>query len=157
MSCDDNRASHQADAPGRGAGGEARRAWTLARSPTRGTPADAEPPPCGLLGPSRSGVGLSLLGCGLLGGAYTPVGESIEPVRRKARAGVGSEVSGLQQFIDQAIAFAPARVHAYADCRSTHSHVWGGLPKDLPSHVLQHPKSLLAHLPNTLHHGLCTD
>jgi hypothetical protein len=31
------------------------------------------------------------------------------------------------------------------------------VPKDLPSHVLQHPKSLLAHLPNTfLHHGLCT-
>jgi hypothetical protein len=31
------------------------------------------------------------------------------------------------------------------------------MPKDLPSHVLQHPKSLDAHLPNTLlHHGLCT-
>src|SRR5918992_2491092 len=54
------------------------------------------------------------------------------------------------------MAFAPARVHAYAECRSSHHHVWGGLPKDLPSHVLQHPKSLLAHLPNTLlHHGLC--
>jgi len=48
-----------------------------------------------LLSPSRSGVGLSLLGCG-----YAPVGESIEPVRGKARARVGSDVSGLQQFID---------------------------------------------------------
>jgi hypothetical protein len=38
------------------------------------------------------------------------------------------EVSGLQQFIDQAIAFALAGVHAYADCRSTHHHVWGWLP-----------------------------
>src|SRR5215204_7773918 len=55
------------------------------------------------------------------------------------------------------MAFAPARVHAYAECRSTHHHVWGGVPKDLLLHVLQHPKGLLAHLPNTLlHHGLCT-
>src|SRR5215204_6345107 len=36
------------------------------------------------------------------------------------------------------MAFAPTRVHAYADCRSSHLHVWGGVPKDLPSHVLQH-------------------
>src|SRR5215208_3670472 len=48
-----------------------------------------------LLSPSRSGVGLSLLGCG-----YASVGESIQPVRGKARAGVGSDVSSLQQFID---------------------------------------------------------
>src|ERR687894_3207797 len=53
------------------------------------------------------------------------------------------------------MAFASARVHAYADCRSSHLHVWGGLPKDLPSHVPQHPKSLLAHVLNILlHHGL---
>ena len=64
------------------------------------TPADAGPPLGGLLSLPRSRVGLSLLGCGLLGGGYTPVGESIEPVRRKAWAGVGSDVSGLQQFID---------------------------------------------------------
>src|ERR687894_236824 len=55
------------------------------------------------------------------------------------------------------MAFASARVHAYAECRSSHLHVWGGLPKDLPSHVPQHPKSLLAHLLNNLlNHGLCT-
>jgi hypothetical protein len=48
-----------------------------------------------LLSPSRGGVGLSLLGCG-----YASVGYSIQPVRCKARAGVGSDVSGLQQFID---------------------------------------------------------
>src|SRR5215208_6979861 len=48
-----------------------------------------------LLSPSRSGVGLSLLGCG-----YASVGYSVQPVRGKARAGVGSDVSGLQQFID---------------------------------------------------------
>jgi hypothetical protein len=48
-----------------------------------------------LLSPSRSGVGLSLLGCG-----YASVGYSVQPVRGKARAGVGSNVSGLQQFID---------------------------------------------------------
>src|SRR5829696_4173405 len=48
----------------------------------------------------RNGVRLSLLGCGLLGSAYTPVGESIEPVRRKAWAGVVLDVSSLQQFID---------------------------------------------------------
>src|SRR5215212_1690566 len=117
------------------------------------------PPPRPLyarLSLSRSGVGLSLLGCVLLGGAYTPVGESIQPVRSKARAGVALDVSGLQQFIDQAIAFAPARIHAYAECRSSHHHVWGGVPKDLHSHVLQHPKGLLAHLPNTLlHQGRC--
>src|SRR5215207_4293862 len=53
-----------------------------------------------LLSLSSSGVGLSLLGCGLLGGGYAPVGESIEPVRRKAWAGVALDVSGLQQFID---------------------------------------------------------
>src|SRR5919112_3376767 len=81
-----------------------------------------------LLSLSCNGVGLSLLGCGLLGGAYTPVSESIEPVRRKAWAGVDLDVSGLQQFIDQAIAFASARVHAYAECRSSHNHVWGGAP-----------------------------
>src|SRR5215207_7852895 len=109
-------------------------------------------PLCALLSLSSSGVGLSLLGCG-----YASVGHSVQPVRGKARARVGSDVSGLQQFIDQVLAFAPARVHAYADCRSTHLHVGGGVPKDLPSHVLQHPKSLVAHLPNTLlHHGLCT-
>jgi hypothetical protein len=52
-------------------------------------------PLCGLLSPSCSGVGLSLLGCGLPGGGYTPVGQSIQPVRRKARAGVALDVSGL--------------------------------------------------------------
>ena len=41
------------------------------------------------------GVGLSLLGCG-----YASVGYSVQPVLGKARAGVGSDVSGLQQFID---------------------------------------------------------
>src|SRR5215203_7387927 len=111
---------------------------------------------CALPSLSSSGVGLSLLGCGLLGGGYASVGESVQPVRGKARAWVGSDVSGLQQFINQVIAFASARVHAYADCRSTHLHVWGGVPKDLPSHVLQHPKGLLAHLLNILLHGLCT-
>src|SRR5688572_28954084 len=48
-----------------------------------------------LLSPSRSGAGLSLLGCG-----YASVGHSVQPVRGKASAGVGSDVSGLQQFID---------------------------------------------------------
>ena len=43
----------------------------------------------------RSGVGLSFLGCG-----YASVGYSVQPVRGKARAGVGSDVSSLQQFID---------------------------------------------------------
>src|ERR671920_2130760 len=77
------------------------------------------PPLCALLRASRSAVGLSLLG------GCAPIGESIEPVRGKARAGVGLDVSGLQQFIDQAIAFATPRVHAYAECRSSHRHVWG--------------------------------
>src|SRR5918994_653152 len=96
--------------------------------------------------------GLSLVGCG-----YTPVGESVHAVRGKAGAGVALEVSAPQQLLHQGMAFASARVHAYAECRSTHLHVWGWLPKDLPSHVLQHSKSLLAHLPNTLlHHGRCT-
>jgi hypothetical protein len=49
---------------------------------------------------SRSGVGLSLLGCGFLGSGYPLIGESIEPVRREAWAGVALDVSGLQQFID---------------------------------------------------------
>jgi hypothetical protein len=53
-----------------------------------------------LLSLSSSGVGLSLLGYDLLDGSYALVGESIEPVRRKARARVGLDVSGLQQFID---------------------------------------------------------
>src|SRR5215204_2544637 len=53
-----------------------------------------------LLSLSCGGVGLSLLGCGLPGSGYTPVGESVQPVHRKARAGVASDVSGLQQFID---------------------------------------------------------
>src|SRR5215218_11486272 len=53
-----------------------------------------------LLSPSRNGVRLSLLGCGLLGSAYTPVGYSVQPVRRKAWAGVVLDVSGLQQLID---------------------------------------------------------
>src|SRR5215203_6473139 len=67
------------------------------------SPPDNPPPPrplYALLRTSRSGVGLSLLGCGLLGGGYTPVGESVQPVRGKASAGVGSDVSRLQQFID---------------------------------------------------------
>src|SRR5215217_159861 len=58
-----------------------------------------EPSPLGpsyaLLRLYRSGVGLSLLGCG-----YASVGYSVQPMRGKARAGVGSDVSGLQQFID---------------------------------------------------------
>jgi hypothetical protein len=45
---------------------------------------------CALLRPYRSGVGLSLLGCG-----YASVGYSVQPVRSKARAGIGSNVSGL--------------------------------------------------------------
>src|SRR5215212_8698170 len=53
-----------------------------------------------LLSLSCSGVGLSFLGCSILDGGYTSVSESIQPVRGKARAGVGSDVSGLQQFID---------------------------------------------------------
>jgi hypothetical protein len=63
---------------------------------------DAAPPGAlyALLSPSSSGVALSLLGYGLLGGGYASVGESVQPVRGKARAGVGSEVSGLQQLID---------------------------------------------------------
>src|SRR5918993_90819 len=48
----------------------------------------------------RGCVHAEAFGRGLLGCGYTLVGESIEPVRRKARAGVGSDVSGLQQFID---------------------------------------------------------
>src|SRR5215207_5623775 len=87
-------------------------------------------PRCALLSLYSIGPGLSLVGCG-----YAPVGKSVQPVRGKAGAGVALEVSIPQQFIDQAIAFAPARVHAYADSRSSHHHVWGGLPKDLPSHV----------------------
>jgi hypothetical protein len=46
------------------------------------------------------------------------------------------EVSAPQQLLDQAIAFAPARVDAYADCRFTHRHVSLGSPYDLLSHVL---------------------
>src|SRR5215208_363233 len=72
------------------------------------------PPLCALLRGSRSAVGLSLLG------GCAPIGESIEPVRGKARGGVGLDVSGLQQFIDAAIAFASARVDAYAECCSSH-------------------------------------
>src|ERR687894_1161187 len=69
--------------------------------------------------PTPPGPGLSLVGCG-----YTPVGKSVQAVRGKAGAGVALEVSTPQQLLDQAIAFAPARVHAYTDCRSTHHHVW---------------------------------
>ena len=87
-----------------------------------------------------------------VGRGYARIGKSVQPMRSKARAGIALEVSVPQQFIDQAIAFAPAGVNAYADCRTTDPHVWGGLPKDLASHVLQHPQGLVAHLPNTLRH-----
>src|SRR5215203_1692718 len=76
-----------------------------------------------LLSVCRSEPGLSLVGCG-----YAQVGKSVQTVRGKAGAWVALEVSVPQQFLDQAIAFAPARVHAYADCRSTHHHVRGWLP-----------------------------
>jgi hypothetical protein len=76
-----------------------------------------------LLSVCRSEPGLSLVGRG-----YAQGGKSVQAVRGKAWAWVALEVSVPQQFIDQAIAFAPARVHAYADCRSTHGHVWGWLP-----------------------------
>src|ERR671911_722173 len=66
------------------------------------------------------GPGLSLVGCG-----YAQGGKSVQAVRGKAGAWVALEVSVPQQFIDQAIAFAPPRVHAYADSRTTHHHVWG--------------------------------
>jgi hypothetical protein len=70
----------------------------------------------------------------------------------KAWAGVVLDVSGPQQFIDQLFAFASDGVHAYAECRPTHLHVWGGLPEDLFSHVYQHREGLLAHLANNLLH-----
>jgi hypothetical protein len=93
----------------------------------------------------------------LVSRGYTRISKSVEAVRGKAGAGVALEVSAPQQLLDQGMAFAPARVHAYADCRSTHHHVWGWLPNDLPSHVLQHPQGLGAHLPNTLRHqDFCT-
>src|SRR5215213_6237577 len=98
------------------------------------------PGPLGaLLSLSRSGLGLSpspvlslvqspptphLFERRLIGRAYAQGGKSVQPVRGKAGAGVASEVSVPQQFIDQAIAFAPARVHAYTYSRSTHHHVW---------------------------------
>jgi hypothetical protein len=91
----------------------------------------------------------------LVGRGHARISKSVQPVRGKAGAGVGLEVSGLQQFIDQAIALAPARVHTYADCCSTHLHVFGGLPYDLPSHVLQHPQGFVAHLPNIVRHQGC--
>ena len=76
----------------------------LPRKPIRRGSATEHPTPpgapCALLSPSRSGVGLSLLGGGLLGGGYPLVGESIQPVGAKAWAGVGLDVSGLQQFIN---------------------------------------------------------
>jgi len=64
----------------------------------------------------------------LVGRGYARIGKSIEPVRGEAWAGVALDVSGPQQLIDQAIAFAPSWGYAYADCRSTHLHIWGGLP-----------------------------
>src|SRR5215203_6255831 len=73
--------------------------------------------------PTPPGPGLSLVACG-----YTPVGESVQAVCGKAGAGVALEVSAPQQLLDQGMAFAPARVHAYADCRSTHGYEWGWLP-----------------------------
>jgi hypothetical protein len=76
-----------------------------------------------LLGLYPIGLGLSLVGCG-----YAQGGKSVQAVLGKAGAGVALEVSVTQQFIDQAIAFAPSRVHAYADSRSTHHHVWGCAP-----------------------------
>ena len=45
-------------------------------------------------------------GSSLLGRGYAPIGEPVEPVRGKAWAGVGLDVSGPQQFIDQAIALS---------------------------------------------------
>ena len=70
----------------------------------------------------RTGA-ICFVGCG-----YAQGGKSVEAVRGKAGAGIALDVSTPQQFIDQAIAFAPARDHAYADSRSTHHHVWGRLP-----------------------------
>ena len=63
----------------------------------------------------------------LVSRGYTRISKSVQPVRGKAGAGVALEVSAPQQLLDQGMAFAPARVHAYADCRSTH-HVWGWVP-----------------------------
>jgi len=60
--------------------------------------------------------------------------------------------TGVQQLIDQTVAFGTAGNYACADSRSTHLHVWGGLPEDLFSHVHQHRESLGAHLPNILLH-----
>jgi hypothetical protein len=78
----------------------------------------------GPLEPLPYGTGaISLVGCG-----YAQGGKSVQPVRGKAGTGIALDVSAPQQFIDQAIAFAPARVHAYADSRSTHHHVWGWVP-----------------------------
>src|SRR5215212_4175037 len=79
-------------------------------------------PLCAFLCLYPIGPGLSLVGCG-----YAQGGKSVQPVRGKAGAGVASDVSVPQQFIDQTIAFASARVHAYADSCSTHHHVWGGV------------------------------
>src|SRR5215213_7397148 len=82
----------------------------------------------------------------LVGRGYTRIGKSVQPVRGKGGAGITLKVSGLQQFIDQGTTLAPARVQAYADRRCPHLHVWGGVPKDLPSHVPQHPHGLFAHV-----------
>jgi len=82
------------------------------------------PPPraalCALLSLYPIGPELSFVGCG-----YAQGGKSVQPVRGKAGAGIALEVSVPQQFIDQAIAFAPARDDAHANSRSTHHHVWG--------------------------------
>src|SRR5215203_860300 len=72
--------------------------------------------------PYRTGA-ICLVGCG-----HAQGGKSVQAVCGKAGAGVALEVSVLQQFIDQAIAFASPRVHAYAYSRSTNHHVWGWVP-----------------------------
>jgi len=89
--------------------------------------------------PSCSGVGLS----GLVGHGYAQVSKSVQPVRGKTGAGIALKVSGPQKFIDQGTTLAPTGVQAYADRRSPHLHVGGGVSKDLLSHVPQHPQGFI--------------
>ena len=81
-----------------------------------------------------------------VGRDYAPVGESVQPVRGKAWAWVMLDVPGPQQLVDQDIAFDTAWIYSYADRCCTHLYVWGGLPQDLPSHVLQHRKGFVAYV-----------